>query len=150
MIRNFDHVTIGVRDTATAIRFFSLLSFEHERTVTISGDTFSRYMDTPGLEAEHVTLVLRGATPRMEMQLLRFIHPDPLLDSDIPLLCKTGFNHVCLAVDDLDAEVRRLREAGVEIRSNVLDFRGCKLVFLRGPEDVCVELSERKPLPPAA
>lgn len=147
MIRNFDHVTIGVRDTAAATRFFGLLGFEHEKTVTISGGTFSRYMGVPGLEAEHVTLVLRGAQPRMEVQLLRFLHPDPLLDPDIASLCKTGFNHVCLAVDDLDAELARLQAAGVDSRSGSLDFRGCKLVFLRGPEDVCVELSERKAVP---
>ena len=147
MITNFDHVTIGVRDTEAAKRFFSLLGFEHEKTVTISGDTFSGYMGIPRLEAEHVTLVLRGAQPRLEVQLLRFLHPDALLDPNIASLCKTGFNHVCLAVDDLDAELGRLRKAGVETRSAVLDFRGCKLVFLRGPEDVCVELSERKAIP---
>ena len=147
MITNFDHVTIGVRDTAAATRFFSLLGCEHEKTVTISGDTFAGYMGIPGLEAEHVTLVLRGAEPRLEVQLLHFLHPDALLDPNIRSLCKTGFNHVCLAVDDLDAEVGKLREAGIETRSDVLDFRGCKLVFLRGPEDVCVELSERKAVP---
>lgn len=67
MITHFDHVTIGVRDVAAATRFFELLGFEHERTVTISGETFSRYMGTPGLVAEHVTLVLRGAEPRLEV-----------------------------------------------------------------------------------
>ncbi|HET7262014.1 MAG TPA: VOC family protein [Casimicrobiaceae bacterium] len=143
MITHFDHVTIGVRDVAAATRFFELLGFEHERTVTISGETFSRYMGTPGLVAEHVTLVLRGAEPRLEVQLLRFTSPDPTIDPNIASLCKTGFNHVCVATDDLDAELARLRAAGVETRSEVLDFRGCKLVFLRGPEGVCVELSER-------
>jgi len=143
MVTNFDHVTIAVRDLAPAKEFFSLLGFEHERTVTILGETFSRYMGIPGLEAEHVTLVLKEAQPRMEVQLLRFINPDPLLDPNIESLCKTGFNHVCLATDDLDSEVARLRGAGVEVLTDVLDFRSCKLVFLRGPEGVCVELSQR-------
>lgn len=80
----------------------------------------------------------------MEVQLLRYINPDPLLDPNIEPLCKTGFNHVCLAADDLHAELARLREAGVQTRSDVLDFRGSKLVFLCGPEGICVELSERK------
>ena len=143
MVTNFDHVTIAVRDVVAAKQFFSLLGFEHERTVRISGETFSRYMGIPAPEAEHVTLVLKDAQPRMEVQLLRYINPDPLLDPNIESLCKTGFNHVCLAVEDLEGEVTRLRGAGVEIRNDILDFRSCKLVFLRGPEGVCVELSQR-------
>jgi catechol 2,3-dioxygenase-like lactoylglutathione lyase family enzyme len=144
MVTNIDHVTIVVRDVAAATRFFSLLDFEVTRTVVISGDTFSRYMGIPGLEADHVTLALRGPEPRFEVQLLHYIKPDPLVDPNIESLGRTGFNHVCLAVQDLSAALARLREAGVETRSDVLDFRGCKLVFLRGPEGVCVELSERK------
>jgi catechol 2,3-dioxygenase-like lactoylglutathione lyase family enzyme len=143
MVTNFDHVTIAVQDIDSAKQFFSILGFEHERTVTISGETFSRYMGIPALEAEHVTLVLKDAQPRMEVQLLRYMNPSPLLDPNIESLCKTGFNHVCLAVEDLEREVTRLRGAGVDIRSDILKFRSCKLVFLRGPEGVCVELSQR-------
>ena len=54
-----------------------------------------------------------------------------------------GFNHVCFAVEDLEAEVRRLVAAGVETRTKVLDFHARKLVFLRGPEGITVELAER-------
>jgi catechol 2,3-dioxygenase-like lactoylglutathione lyase family enzyme len=38
-----------------------------------------------------------------------------------------GFNHICLAVDDIDAAVRRLSG---------------KLAFLLGPEGVTVELAQ--------
>ena len=145
MITKFDHVTLVVRDVDAAKHFFALLGFEHVRTVVISGERFADYMGVPGIDAEHVTLVQRNATPPFEVQLLRYIAPTPALDPDIETLCKTGFNHVCFAVDNLEGEVARLKDAGVQTRSDVLDFRGCKLVFLRGPEDVCVELSERQP-----
>lgn len=144
MITKFDHVTLVVRDVDAAKRFFSLLGFEHVRTVVISGEPFARYMGVPGIDAEHVTLVQRDAQPPFEVQLLRYISPTAALDPYIESLSKTGFNHVCFAVDDLDAEVGRLKGAGVQVRSDVLDFRGCKLVFLRGPEDVCIELSQRQ------
>jgi catechol 2,3-dioxygenase-like lactoylglutathione lyase family enzyme len=62
-------------------------------------------------------------------------------------LTTLGFNHVCFAVDDLQAEVRRLVAAGIETRSEVLDFHERKLVFLRGPEGITVELSERYAAP---
>ena len=143
MVKHFDHVTVVVRDVEAAKRFFSLLGFEHDKSVVISGDVFSSYMGVPGIEAEHVTMVLAGATPRTEVQLLRYRMPSATPNPTIEQLTTLGFNHVCFSVDDLQAEVRRLVAAGVETRSEVLDFHERKLVFLRGPEGITVELSER-------
>ena len=109
----------------------------------IKGPVMDAYMGVPGIEADHVTLVLRGVAPRLEVQLLRYRHPEPLADPNIERLEKVGFNHVCFAVDDLEGEMDRLRVAGIESRTEVLDFHGRKLVFLRGPEGITVELSER-------
>ena len=41
MLRNFDHVTIAVRDVAAAKRFFGLLGFREEKEVVISGEKFA-------------------------------------------------------------------------------------------------------------
>ena len=80
--------------------------------------------------------------PRAEVQFLRYLHPEPIADPDISTLNKLGFNHVCFAVDNMEEALRRLREAGIETRNEVMDFYGRKLVFLRGPEGITVELSE--------
>ena len=143
MVKHFDHVTIVVRDVERAKHFFCLLGFEHDHTVIISGKTFSDYMGVNGIEAEHVTLVLAGSEPRTEVQLLRYLHPQPISDPHISELNKLGFNHVCFAVEDVDEEVRRIRKAGIETRNEIMDFYGRKLVFIRGPEGITVELSER-------
>lgn len=143
MVRHFDHITLVVRDVDAAKRFFALLGFEHERSVVISGETFAAYMGVPGIEAEHVTLVLTGATPRAEVQLLAYRAPDPRPNPGVEDLRTIGFNHVCFAVDDLAGELRRLRAAGIRTRADELDFHGRKLVFIRGPEGITVELSER-------
>jgi len=143
MVRHFDHLTVVVRDVEAAKRFFSLLGFEHERSVVISGEVFADYMGVPGIEADHVTLVLADAIPRTEVQLLRYRAPNATPNPTIERLTTIGYNHVCFAVDDIDAEVRRLVSAGIETRTKVLDFHERKLVFLRGPEGITVELSER-------
>jgi hypothetical protein len=39
-------------------------------SVVIAGEPFASYMGVPGIEAEHVTLVLENVTPRTEIQLL--------------------------------------------------------------------------------
>ena len=38
----------------------------------IKGPVMDAYMGVPGIEADHVTLVLRGVMPRLEVQLLRY------------------------------------------------------------------------------
>jgi catechol 2,3-dioxygenase-like lactoylglutathione lyase family enzyme len=142
MVKNFDHVTVVVNDVASAKRFFGLLGFTEAKSVVIQGQQFSDYMGVDGIEAEHVTLVLANVSPRTEVQLLKYRHPDPRPDPAIRDLTKIGFNHVCFAVDDLEAEVTRLKANGVELRNEVLIFHDRKLVFLSGPEGITVELAE--------
>ena len=142
MIKSFDHVTVVVRDVVAAKQFFGLLGFEEDTSVVIAGPQFSTYMGVDGIEAEHVTLALPNVSPRTEVQLLKYHHPNPLPDSTSGNLARLGFNHVCFAVDDLEAEVARLKAQGVQLRNEVMVFHGRKLVFLCGPEGVTVELAE--------
>jgi catechol 2,3-dioxygenase-like lactoylglutathione lyase family enzyme len=142
MITRFDHVTIVVSDVEKAKSFFALLGFAEQQTVLISGDQFSRYMGIDGIEAEHVTLALTNASPRLEVQLLRYRHPEPIRDPDIARLNKLGFNHVCFAVDNIEAEVQRLSASGVQMRNEIMQFHDRKLVFIAGPEGVTLELAQ--------
>lgn len=142
MVKNFDHLTIVVRDVEGAKTFFALLGFAEAMSVVISGEPFASYMGVDGIEAQHVTLVLENATPRTEIQLLKYLHPDPLPDLAIRDLHKIGFNHVCFAVEDIDAEITKLEGAGFRTRSKVMDFHARKLVFIEGPEGVTVELAQ--------
>ncbi|HUC68931.1 MAG TPA: VOC family protein [Stellaceae bacterium] len=141
-VRRFDHLTIAVRDLDRARRFFGLLGFTEAMSVVIAGEPFASYMGVPEIEADHVTLVLENASPRTEIQLLHYRHPEALSDPHIRDLDKIGLNHICFATDDLEAELRTMRANGFEARSGILDFHERKLVFLDGPEGVVVELSE--------
>ncbi len=142
MVRNVDHVTVCVRDAAAGLKFFALLGFREEKSVVIAGSPFDAYMSVPGIEAEHRTLVLQDSNPRFEIQLLTYRQPTVHADSGAGDLARTGFNHICFAVDDLDAEVARLTAAGVKLRNQVMLFHDRKLVFLAGPEGVVVELAQ--------
>jgi len=142
MVKRFDHMTIVVQDLDRAKRFFGLLGFKEAIAVVISGETMDRYMGVAGIEADHVTLVLENAEPRAEIQLLRYRRPETLADPHIRDLNKLGFNHICFAVDDIEAEVAKMRAGGFETRNEIMDFHARKLVFLAGPEGITVELSE--------
>jgi catechol 2,3-dioxygenase-like lactoylglutathione lyase family enzyme len=63
-------------------------------------------------------------------------------DADIDKLNKVGFNHICFAVDNLEAEVAKLTAAGVKLRNQMMDFHDRKLIFVHGPEDVTIELAQ--------
>lgn len=140
MVKRFDHVTIVVRDVEKAKIFFGLLGFEEAISVVISREEMSNYMGIDGIEAEHVTLALADASPPQEVQLLKYRHPDPIPDPNITKLNKLGFNHVCFAVGDLEAELRKLRANGVEPKNEIMDFHDRKLVFIPGPEGITLEL----------
>jgi catechol 2,3-dioxygenase-like lactoylglutathione lyase family enzyme len=142
MLKHFDHVTIVVRDVERAKTFFGVLGFKQAISTVIAGEPFASYMGVPGIEAEHVTLVLENASPRTEIQLLRYRHPQALPDPNIGDLHKLGFNHVCFAVDDIEGEVAKLRANGFHTRNEIMDFHSRKLVFIDGPGDVTIELSQ--------
>src|SRR5262245_66487455 len=112
MVRNADHVTLVVRDVEAAKSFFALLGFKDEIDVVISGEPLSTYMGIRDIESQHVTLVLQGCTPRFEIQLLHYMNPPVVEDPDITDLHRTGYNHLALRVENLDSEVKRLRDAG--------------------------------------
>ena len=83
-----------------------------------------------------------NASPRAEIQILRYLHPEILPDEHIRQLNKIGMNHICFRVDDIEAEVANIRAAGFQTRNEIMDFHSRKLVFLDGPEGVTVELSQ--------
>jgi catechol 2,3-dioxygenase-like lactoylglutathione lyase family enzyme len=80
MLKHFDHLTIVVQHVERAKEFFAVLGFKEAMSVVVAGEPFARYMGVPGIKADHVTLVLENASPRTEIQLLRYQHPDPSKD----------------------------------------------------------------------
>jgi catechol 2,3-dioxygenase-like lactoylglutathione lyase family enzyme len=142
MVKNADHVTLVVRDVEAAEKLFALLGFKDEIDTVISGEPLSTYMGIKNIESRHVTLVLQGSTPRFEIQLLHYVNPPIVKDPDTADLHRTGYNHLALRVEDVDREVKRLKEAGVVIKNQPVVFHSRKLVFLAGPEDITIELVE--------
>jgi catechol 2,3-dioxygenase-like lactoylglutathione lyase family enzyme len=51
-----------------------------------------------------------------------------------------GWNRIHLIVDDIEAEVARLRDAGAEFRNDILQGPGGKQILLRDPSENFVEL----------
>jgi catechol 2,3-dioxygenase-like lactoylglutathione lyase family enzyme len=141
MVRNPDHVTVAVANAATAIEFFECFGFRKQHIVTIDGGPPARYMGMPDMKAQHITLVLEGAEPRFEIQLLAF---DPTSASDPgehpTNLRRRGYNHLAFRVDDIGAATRQLVANGVKPLSDEMDYISRRLRLFEGPEGITVEL----------
>jgi catechol 2,3-dioxygenase-like lactoylglutathione lyase family enzyme len=102
-----------VRDVEAAKRFFAFLGSKEVKSVVISGKVMEDYMGVKGIEAEHVTLAIEN---------LPYRNPEMIVDADVLKPNKLGFNHICFAVDDLEAEIAKLTAAGVRLRNEMMGF----------------------------
>jgi len=145
MLRNPDHVTVAVGDAAPAIEFFSLLGFRKDHVATIDGGEPATYMGMPDMKAQHITLVLDGAEPHFEIQLLEF-DPAPAPDADPGAhptnLRRLGYNHLAFRVDDIESATAHLVANGVTLLSDEMDYISRKLRLFEGPEGITLELVE--------
>jgi NAD(P)-dependent dehydrogenase (short-subunit alcohol dehydrogenase family) len=99
------------------------------------GQKYDSHAGRPGMSVDTPEAVAE----RIADQIL---HPEALPDEHIRELNKIGMNHICFRVDDIEAEVAKIRAAGFKTRNEIMDFHSRKLVFLDGPEGVTVELSQ--------
>jgi catechol 2,3-dioxygenase-like lactoylglutathione lyase family enzyme len=143
MIRNPDHVTVAVADADAAIAFFELLGFREGHVATIDGGEPARYMGMPDMKAQHITLVLEGAEPHFEIQLLEFDPTPPDDPGAHPTnLRRRGYNHLAFRDDDIAAVTAHLVANDVTMLSDEMDYISRKLRFFEGPEGITLELVE--------
>jgi catechol 2,3-dioxygenase-like lactoylglutathione lyase family enzyme len=138
-------VTVAVTDRAGAIEFFALLGFRNTHEQTIDGGEPAQYMGMPDMKAQHITLVLDGAEPHFEIQLLEF-DPAPGPDADPGAhptnLRRLGYNHLAFRVDDIESATAHLVANGVTLLSDEMDYISRKLRLFEGPEGITLELVE--------
>ncbi len=93
MARRFVHTCVRVRDPGASVRFYGALGFEPRGRLNFE-TAYNVYLGLPG---DGDTLELTVNRGREE-----------------PYDVGTGFNHVAITVDDLDATLATLAELGVE------------------------------------
>jgi len=95
----------------------------------------------PDMKAQHITLVLEGAEPRFEIQLLEFNPAPPDDPGEHPTnLRRHGYNHLAFRVDDIAAATNLLVANGVKLLSDEMDYISRRLRFFEGPEGITLEL----------
>jgi len=121
------HTCYRVYDLDSSIAFYEKLGMEELRRLPI------------GDEAVNVFMGLEGDGPRLELTYN--------FDQDEPYEIGSGYGHIALTVDDMDAALERLAADGItpEKPPYTVSEGGSRLCFVRDPDGYRIELIERDP-----
>ena len=118
------HTCYRIAEIDRSVDFYQRLGFEEVRRAPIRDEAINVFMGLPG----------DGA--RLELTWNR--------DQDGGYEVGTGYGHIALSVDDLDATLESLAEQGIEPEKPPYTVRegGNRLCFVRDPDDYRIELIE--------
>jgi len=121
------HTCYRVLDPEKSVTFYERLGFEELRRMPIGDEAINIFMGLP------------GDGPRLELTWN--------VDREEPYEIGTGYGHVAVTVEDLDATLARLATAGIEPERPPYTVRegGSRLCFVRDPDGYRIELIESDP-----
>lgn len=138
-----DHIGVVVDDLAAAVRFFVALGLEQEGEVApVEGRWVDRIVGLDGVRSD--IAMVRTPDGRCWLELTKFhappgASPDPNLPANTP-----GIRHLTFRVDQIEAALDRVRPHGAELVGEVVEYEDkFRLCYLRGPEGIIVELTQR-------
>jgi lactoylglutathione lyase len=121
------HTCYRITDPDRSVAFYEALGFEKRRELPIRDEAVNYFLGVPDKAQPELELTYNFDTPDGGYEL------------------GTGYGHIALTVDDLDATLARLKEQGIEPERPPYTVRegGSRLCFVRDPDDYRVELIER-------
>ena len=135
-----DHVGMVVDDIEAAVAFFEVIGLKRQPTEVMEGAWLDQIVGMKGVRTDLVVLTGPGET---WFELSKFHHPAEADPGATPPDNRIGLRHVAFAVDDVNDTVERLGEAGYERIGDVVDYEDrYRLVYVRGPEGIIVELDQ--------
>jgi lactoylglutathione lyase len=120
------HTCYRITDPERSVAFYEALGFEKRRELPIRDEAVNYFLGVPGQPQPELELTYNFETPDGGYEL------------------GTGYGHVALTVDDLDATLARLGEKGIEPERPPYTVRagGSRICFVRDPDQYRVELIE--------
>jgi lactoylglutathione lyase len=121
------HTCYRITDPEKSVGFYEALGLEKRRELPIRDEAVNYFLGVPGQEQPELELTYNLHTPAGGYEL------------------GTGYGHIALTVDDLDATLAALAEKGIEPERPPYTVRagGSRICFVRDPDSYRVELIER-------
>ena len=122
------HTCYRILDINRSVAFYEALGFREVARMPIRDEAINVFMNMPG----------DGDSPRLELTYN--------IGREEPYEIGTGYNHIAISADDLDATLARLAEQGIEPEKPPYTVRegGSRLCFVRDPDGYRVEIIERR------
>jgi lactoylglutathione lyase len=119
------HTCYRVTDPERSIAFYEALGLEKRRELPIRDEAINYFLGVPGQPQPELELTYNFGVDSYELG--------------------TGYGHVALTVDDLDATLEQLAGQGIEPERPPYQVRegGSRLCFVRDPDGYRIELIER-------
>lgn len=140
-VQRIDHVGIVVNDLAAAKEFFLDLGLELAAEFSMEGEWLDRIVGLSGVKTENVML----QTPDHGVSLEISKYHAPLDENGLvlPRANTLGIRHIAFVVEDIEAVVASLKKKGMETFSDIQTYENTyKLLYVRGPEGIILELAE--------
>jgi lactoylglutathione lyase len=120
------HTCYRIGDIDRSVAFYRALGFEEVGRLPIRDEAINVFMNIPG----------DGDMPKLE---LTYNHGVDSYDLG------TGYNHIAITVEDLDAQLAQLAEHGIEPEKPPYSVRegGSRICFVKDPDGYRVELIEK-------
>jgi lactoylglutathione lyase len=119
------HTCYRIGDIDRSVDFYGKLGFEEVRRMPIRDEAINVFMNLPG----------DGDSPRLELTFNHGVDSYDLGD---------GYNHIAIAVEDLDGTLAGLAEDGIEPEKPPYQVSegGSRICFVRDPDGYRIELIE--------
>ena len=134
------HVGICVSDWKRSLRFYhDVLGFRYVRELELSGEPGSTLLQLEDVDFRAITLEREG----VRIELLHYERPGHVCGQIPRPMNQLGLTHLALRVDDLDATVKELEEARVDVREETsieVPEANAKAVFITDPDGTLIEL----------
>jgi lactoylglutathione lyase len=119
------HTCYRIGDPGRSIAFYEALGLEKRRELPIRDEAVNYFLGVPGKPEPELELTYNFGVDAYEVG--------------------TGYGHIALTVDDMDATLAALAEKGIEPERPPYRIRegGSLLCFVRDPDGYRIELIER-------
>ena len=119
------HTCYRIGDPARSLEFYEALGLEKRREAPIREEAVNYFLGVPGQESPELELTYNFGVDSYEIG--------------------TGYGHIALRVDDLEATLAALKEQGIEPEREPYRVRegGSLICFVRDPDGYRIELIDR-------